>query len=50
MRTNIVIRHDDLAALKSHPIWLIVMELAFAGGAIEVVEIAAIKDEEEEEK
>lgn len=41
--TRIVIRHDTIEALKSHPLWSAIMAAAFDDGPVSVVEIAAEK-------
>ncbi len=49
MRTKIIIRHDDNASLKSHPIWQQIMDLFLADGSVAVEEIGVADLTEEDD-
>lgn len=39
METKIIIKHDTVDALKSHPIWEQIHGLLFADGPISIIEV-----------
>jgi hypothetical protein len=40
MQTKIIIQHDTVEALKSSPLWQLIMDLFLASGPLSVVEIS----------
>jgi hypothetical protein len=47
MQTRIIIRHDDVAALKASPLWAAIMDAFMSTGAVSVEEIAEADDADE---